>query len=243
MAVDIGEITATIEALTQEYYTISHNLANVSTAGYKRRRNEFVQALAGLEGGVGRGSTGQVAVVEAIDFSQGSLEQTQRPLDIALHGKGFLVVETPNGPLYTRSGSLYANPQGQLVDCQGRLIAGQTGPIVIPAGVELAAVNVAEDGSVGAAGSTFGRLQLVDFGQSEKDLVSAGDGCFQAPVGVNPQPAGSVVVKQGYRESSNVNVMQELVKLIAVSRLYESNMKLLAAGQQNSASILSVAAG
>ena len=98
---DIGEVTATINALTQEYYTIAHNLANVSTVGYKRRRNEFVQELAGLEGKASSEPSGEVTVVGVLDFSQGALQQTQRGLDVALSGKGFFVVETATGPLYT----------------------------------------------------------------------------------------------------------------------------------------------
>jgi len=243
VAADIGEITASINALTQEYYTIAHNLANVSTVGYKRRRNEFVQELAGLEGKTSAEPSGEVTVVGVLDFSQGALQQTQRGLDVALSGKGFFVVETPTGPLYTRNGVFHTNQQGQLVDSEGRLIAGEAGPIVIPQGMGLSGLNISEYGGISAGGTTFGKFRLMDFGENEKDLVSVGTSCFQAPEGVNPVAAEEAVVKQGYRESSNVNAVEELVKLMAVTRLYESNMKILAAEQQNSSSILSVAAG
>lgn len=240
---DTSEITASIDALTQEYYTITQNLANVSTTGYKRRLSEFVQVLSQVQGAGGVADAPEITAVGAIDFSQAGLEQTGRGLDAAISGRGFFVVETPDGPLYTRNGVFHTNQQGQLVDSCGRLVAGESGPIVIPRQVPVSSVRIAADGGISAGGSDVGRLRLVDFGEDQGLLVSVGDGCFRVPEDVRPGAAEGIVVKQGYRESSNVNIVEELVKLITVTRMYESNMKLLKRQQENTSSLLSVAAG
>jgi len=241
MSTNAGETAASVNVLIQEYYTITHNLANVSTVGYKRRFNEFVNALANREEQTGSEGGEEITPKGVIDFSQGGVQQTGRPLDFALYGMGFFVIETPEGALYTRNGVFHTNQQGQIVDCQGRLVGGQAGPIVIPSGTALSELNVSEDGNVSIGGASVGKLRLVDFGENQSQLVSVGGSCFQPPAGVLPAPAGETSVKQGYRESSNVNVVEELVKLIAVTRLYESNMKILTTQQKNSDSILSVA--
>lgn len=243
MALDIEEIKASINALTEEYYTITHNVANVSTTGYKRRRNEFINILADEQAAAESESTETTVSKGILDFSQGGLQQTDRPLDCALYGEGFFVVETPTGPLYTRSGVFHTNAQGQVVDLQGRLISGQGGPIVIPAGVGPSAIKVSEDGNISGGGAPVGKFRVVEFGENQSELVSVGGNCFQAPEGVVAQPAENIVVRQGYRESSNVSVMEELVKLITVTRLYQSNMKLLEVNQQSAGTIIGVAVG
>jgi len=247
------QVSSSINALMQEYETITHNLANVNTAGYKRRCNTFSKSLqeqmtglleqmTGAETGTDTYSPGSIELNSSLDFSQGSLSETDRPLDFALHGKGFFVIETPNGPLYTRNGIFQINQNGQIIDSQGRIVAGEGGPITIPSEVGISQVSVSSDGSVSAGGITIGKFQLVDFEDNEAKLVPTGDSCYRMPdKNIQPVAAENIIVKQGSQEVSNVEMIEELVDMIMVSRLYEANMKFIAARKEVASSITSAA--
>jgi flagellar basal body rod protein FlgG len=244
VADSIEQITASVDALMEEFYVITHNLANVSTVGYKRRCNAFTRALEAQGMPEDNYSPGTIDLNSVFDFSQGDAVQTGRPLDLALNGNGFFVVETPDGPLYTRNGAFQTNHNGQIVDSQGRIVAGEAGPITIPLNVALSEVAVTSEGSVIVDGVTAGRFTLVDFADNENKLESVGAGCFQMPdETVVPMTAENVVITQGYHEASNVKIVDELVDMIMVSRLYESNMKIIAAQKEASSSIMGVAMG
>jgi flagellar basal body rod protein FlgG len=238
------QISASLDALVQEFYTITHNLANVGTAGFKRRCNAFSKAMEAQGPISDNYSPGSIDLNSVLDFSQGNIVETGRPLDFAVHGSGFFVIETPDGPLYTRNGIFFTNQNGQIVDSEGRIVAGQGGPITVPAGVALSQLSASSDGSIRAGETTIGRFNLVDFGENEHKLTSVGASCFQMPdPEVVPVEADNVVLKQGYHEASNVKLVDELVDMIMVSRLYEANMKLLSAQTEASTSIMNVALG
>jgi flagellar basal body rod protein FlgG len=244
MAEITTQVAPTIEALTQEFNIITHNLANVSTVGYKRRSNAFSQYLKTRQGGEDTYSPGTIDLNSSFDFSQGSVVETGRPLDFALFGKGFFVIETPEGPLYTRNGVFLTNQNGQISDVQGRIVAGEGGPITIPLGAGLSQINVSDNGAISAAGTTIGKFRLVDFGENESTLVPTGANCFIMPdESIIPDTAENIVVKQGYQESSNVKIIDELVDMIMVARLYEANMKFVSASNETSSSIIGVAMG
>lgn len=239
-----AQVSTTIEALTQEFEILTHNLANASTVGYKRRCNAFSSSLKSHFEGVDSYSPGTLDINSALDFSQGNLVRTGRPMDCALFGRGFFVVETPNGPLYTRNGVLRTNQNGQLVDSSGRIIAGQAGPITIPATVAISQLHIAADGTIAAGAVNIGKFQIVDFGQNENKLVPAGENCLSMPdENVRPVAAENTVVKQGFQEASNVKIVDELVDMIMVTRLYQANMKLISAQSESTGSIMTVAMG
>jgi flagellar basal body rod protein FlgG len=128
------------------------------------------------------------------------------------------------------------------VDTDGRIVAGQGGPITVPPNVGLSELEVSSDGSIHAGSTTLGKFRVVDFGADESKLESVGSSCFQMPdPDVVPSEAQNVVVRQGYHESSNVKTIDELVDMIMVSRLYEANVKLLSAQKETSSSLMSVA--
>jgi flagellar basal-body rod protein FlgF len=231
-----------INSLMQEYNTITHNLANASTNGYKRRVNAFSQILDSITN-ANQPATGTPAIKLGIDFSQGHMVQTGRSLDLALQGDGLFVVETPEGPLYTRSGSFQTNGQGQIVDPQGRIIAGEGGAIVVPKEVSLSALNISQDGKVSTGSLIIGRLKIVEFSNRSQDLTPAGTNCFAANGSGEPKVATKTTVQQGYQESSNVNAMEELVGLITVTRVYESSMKILTSKSDSDKSLLTAAMG
>ncbi|MBN1505470.1 MAG: flagellar hook basal-body protein [Sedimentisphaerales bacterium] len=240
---DIGtQVSASLDALTREFDIVAHNLANANTAGYKRRCNAFTKALEGQTGGQEDSGAGEKTQT-ALDFSQGSLVQTDRTLDFALYGKGFFVIETPDGPLYTRHGVFQTNPNGQVVDISGRVVAGVAGPISLPADIDPLQINVSTDGRISAAGAGIGQFRVVEFPETEDQLISVGNTCLRAPKGVQPVEATSPVVKQGYQEASNVKVVDELVNMITVSRLYEANMRLVNVNKDATNSMVNVAMG
>jgi flagellar basal body rod protein FlgG len=233
MADTTAQLSASLNALTREFDTIAHNLANVSTAGYKRQCSSFTKSLADQTGEGGG----------ALDFSQGHLINTGRSLDVALHGKGFFVLETPDGPLYTRHGIFRENENHQIVDVEGRVAAGANGPVSIPEGTDVTHITVSQDGQVSASGSVVGQFRIVDFGEDEAKLVPTGLCCFQAPKDIRPKDAEDVVVRQYCQEASNVKMAEELVSMILVTRMYESNMKLVNVKKDTTDSVIGVAMG
>lgn len=234
------QVSSSIDALTKEFEIIAHNLANVSTAGFKRRCNAFSQYLETQEAGTETYSPGSIELNTVFDFSQGNIVETGRSLDFALHGKGFFVIETPKGPLYRRNGMFYRNQNGQITDSQGRIVSGQAGPITIPIDIGIEQVSVSSDGSISAGNIAIGKFRLVDFADNEDKLVPYGENCYLMPdENIQPVAAENIVVKQGYQEASNVKIIDELVDMIMVSRLYEANMKFFTASMEVANSIIS----
>jgi flagellar basal-body rod protein FlgF len=234
-------ISESIDALERQFELITHNMANVSTAGFKRHCSNFAQALAAETGT--DAPAGTEALEETVDFSQGTLVQTDRTLDVGLYGKGFFVLESPEGPLYTRHGTFLTNQNGQIVDTMGRLVAGTAGPLLVPSNLDVSQIHIDSAGRVTAGQASLGQLQIVAFADQESQLVPAGLNCFWAPPEVVPKDAVDVTVRQGCQEASNVKLIDELVNMITVSRLYEANMKLLAKSSETTSAAISVAMG
>jgi flagellar basal-body rod protein FlgF len=238
------QVSTSLDALTKEYEIITHNLANASTAGYKRRCNAFSKVLEMQNADSPTYSPGSVELNSSFDFSQGSIVETSRKLDFALYGKGFFEIETLNGPVYTRNGIFNVNQNGQIVDFQGRIVSGQTGPITIPSSIGTSQINVSADGSISANGTAIGQFKLVDFGDDENKLAPIGGSCYRpTEPDIEPVTAENVIVKQGYQEASNVQIIDELVDLIMVSRLYEANTDFINASKETTSSLISVAMG
>jgi flagellar basal-body rod protein FlgF len=237
---DLGtQVATTLNALMNEFDIIAHNMANVSTAGYKRRCSSFSAALAAQ---TGDGTGSPTITAGGIDFSQGNMIETGQPLDVALYGKGFFVIETPDGPLYTRHGSFRTNQNGQVVDAQGRMVSGDAGPLAVPTEVDVSELQIGNDGRISARGAVIGQFRIIDFpGKSDK-LVPTGFNCYRASKDAEqPTAAEGIVIKQGYQEGSNVQLVEELVNMIMVSRIYEANAKLVNARKDMSSSAMGVA--
>jgi len=242
MSAITDQVSTSIEALTQEFNIIAHNLANVSTVGFKRRCNAFSKSLEAQD--PESYSPGTIDLNSVFDFSQGSIAETSRPLDFALHGKGFFVIETPEGPRYTRNGTFSTNQNSQIVDSLGRIVAGQAGPITIPGNIGISQLNVSDDGTISVGETAIGKFRLVDFNDNENELIPTGDSCYLMPdPNIQPVEAQNIIVKQGYQEASNVQIIDELVDMILVTRLYEANMDSITAEQQASSGLMSVAMG
>lgn len=197
--------------------TLSHNLANLSTTGFKRRTS-FVHALQ-----TARGGAAELRVGTKYDFSQGELEYDAEPLHLALEGQGFFAVEGQDGEVYTRNGSFSLTSDGVLVTAQGDpLVWAESRGGLNPTGEE---INVDPDGSVWQAGRSVGRLQITNFTELTR-LGQNGAGYFVAPDGLE-ETAHTATVHQGALEKSNASAIEEMISMIAVQRSFERASSVL----------------
>ncbi len=241
-----------LDAQQTQLDTITHNLANVSTNGYKRSHAVFEDLLyqnvrqagaqdsqqtqlpTGLQLGVG-----VRPVATARVFTQGNLQQTDNKLDIAINGNGFFQVQMPDGSVgYTRDGSFRVDAQGQMVTSNGMPV---TPPVTIPQNAT--GITVGGDGVVTVTTpnnvnpTQVGQIQLATFinpagldprGQNLYFETSASGTATIGAAGTN----GIGLLKQGFVETSNVNVVEELVAMIQAQRAYEINSKAIQTSDQ-----------
>jgi flagellar basal-body rod protein FlgF len=153
-----------------------------------------------------------------MDFTTGSMRQTEQPLDVAMAGDGFLVVQTPRGERYTRNGALTIDAAGQLVTQQGDLVVGLEGPITIQPGE----VSIGQDGRIASGGQPMGQLKIVRFQDPRTALLKEGHSLFVAASGEQPVAAPQTIVNQGVLESSNVNTVAEMAAMMQNNREFES---------------------
>jgi flagellar basal body rod protein FlgG len=234
---------SSLEALGLQYRLVTHNLANSNTAGFKRSHAVFEEILAAQAAAAAAGETGSIAAGASVDFTQGPLIRTGRPLDLAINGEGFFVVEdasAPGGQLYTRNGVFRVNDRRQLVDAAGRTVAGTAGPIILPETASPEQLSVSRDGTLSAGGEPIGRLRIVAFEEASV-LEPVGASLFRAAADAFPREAANVAVQGGFQEGSNVSTVEELMNLIMVTRLYEANMNTVRAQDERMKSILEVA--
>lgn len=210
-------------SLRRELDVIANNIANLNTSGFKSESMMFEQYLdptARHEAFAGNDRRVAFVLDRATlqDFSQGPLQRTDAPLDVAIDGPGFLTVQTPNGDRYTRAGNLHLNAQGQLVNSLGQFVQGQSGAVVFePNDTNIA---IAADGTVSTQNGDRGKIRLVRFANPER-LNVEGNGLYAAPNGVTPlaaEPATRLV--QGALEKSNVQAVREMNRMIEVTRAY-----------------------
>ena len=221
--------------LERQMDVVANNVANVNTNGYKADKSLFQEYLkSGAHEDNFVGTDRSVSYVQDNgtfkDFSQGPAEPTKSPLDVAIDGGGFLVVQTPAGERYTRDGALQINNQGQLVTAAGNPVLGTSGPIVFqPTDHD---INVAADGTItvvegsNKADSIRGKLRLVSFPDAQKALKE-GLNLYAAGEGGAPQADTKSQLRQGFIEKSNVNAVAEMSRMIEVTRAYTQISTLL----------------
>jgi flagellar basal-body rod protein FlgF len=206
---------------------LSNNLANTNTVGYKGDRlfEEIVQYS--TKNIAEADKADQVTGIpvtrqrEVTDFSPGSILETGNPLNIAITGNGFFVVQSPQGKRYTRQGDFQINTKGQLLSADGLPVLGEQGPITLPAGQ----VYIDDSGHVSVDGQEIERLKLVDFNDRTK-LAKEGNGRFVLTDDSETEvPATSPNLKQGALESSNVNPVRLMAELLDTRRQFEAMQK------------------
>jgi len=241
-----------MEAQQTKLDTISNNLANVSTNGYKRASVVFEDLIYQNLRQAGANSSEQTTlptglqvglgvrpVATSRSFTQGNLQQSSNPMDLAIRGNGFFQIQLPDGTTgYTRDGSFQVSSTGLLVTNNGYTV--QPG-ITIPATAQ--SVTIGNDGTVSvvlpgqALPSTVGQLQLAGFvnpaGLEPKGQNIFGETAASGTPNVGtPGQNGLGFVQQGFVETSNVNVVEELVQMIQTQRAYELNSKAIQTSDQ-----------
>ena len=219
---------AGMAAQQQRLDALSNDLANVNTTGYKRVRVAFrdlvyTPAGPGARQNVSEGS-GAAATSVGRGSAQGALKRTDRPLDVALDGPGFLAVRRPDGtPALTRDGNLRLDEQNRLVTNDGLL----TG-VRVPNGTPEDQIQIAPDGTVRAAGRQVGRLDLVTV-RSADGLAPNGDNSFSLTAASGPATAANAVValEQGALEASNVDMGEAMAEMMEAQRSFELASKAI----------------
>lgn len=190
---------------------IANNMANLRTAGFKSDTPVFAEVLrAGLD---------QIYVAPqetAPDLSQGPLRRTGNPLDVALEGRGFLLVETPSGERLTRAGALSRGQNGQIL-CNQHPVLGEGGPLQLTG---RGPVEIGSDGTVLEGGRQVGRLRLVDTAPGTR-LVRESGVRFAVEDPSKLLPAPGCLVRQGFLEQANVKATTTMTQLIAAQRTFE----------------------
>ena len=218
---------------------VAHNLANVSTAGYRAEEHRL-RAVQVQSNATPKGLPTRAFVVDAsmhTDFAPGPLLYTGRSFDMAVQGQGWMAVQTADGgEAYTRDGSFEINVNGVLQTRGGLPVQGDGGPISIPPEVK---VSVGVDGTIsvvtesGAQNTVnvVGRVKLVY--PPEADLVRGEDGLFRLKDGGAAPVDERARIAAGYTEGSNVNAAEQMVSMISLARQFEMQMKLLSAADAN----------
>lgn len=217
---------------------ISNDLANAGTTGYKKEKisvssfkEEYLKRLDDSqnfipnEARIGKITYGAKVDEVYTDFTQGSIRATSNDTDLAIQGDGFFVVETPNGPAYTRDGSFMVDGEGNLVTTEGYLVMGEEGPISLgedyfSSGAKLV---IQSNGTIYAGGEYIDKLSMASF-EDPRSLTKLDDNLYTS-TGEQTEFTGSII--QSYLEVSNVNTVDAMVDMITVARAYETNQKMI----------------
>jgi flagellar basal-body rod protein FlgG len=213
---------------------ITNNITNVDTTGYKKDQllsRSFKDmliskiddpAVVNYSTAIGSQNTG-VHIDEVVtDFSSGSLEETGEMTDLAIQGDGFFTVSTKNGERYTRDGSFSVNSEGYLVTADGNYVLGTSGKIRVGTGK----FTVSEQGVVSVNGTPAGKLKIVNFADTA-GLRKEGSNLYANYSTSIVSSTGETAVKQGCLEGSNVDIASEMVDMLSVSRMYETNQRMV----------------
>jgi len=215
-------------ALRRQLDVTANNIANMNTAGYKGQHMLFVEYLAKPQGIGVQPRDQKMSMVQDLsvirDLRAGPLAHTGNPLDVALQGDGYLVVETSSGPRYTRTGTMQLDGNRRIVDMNGLPLLGEGDqPIEIPQ--EAGAITIKGDGTIETAqGGAIGRLQIVRFDRPQF-MQEIGGGLYASDD--EPQPAEDTRVVQGAIEQSNVQAVVEMTQMTEILRQYQSTQRMI----------------
>ncbi len=209
-----------MEAQQQQFDAISNDMANVDTPGYQSTIMGFHDLLysSGDYGSNVATGAGTAAQIVGRDQTQGAIQQTGQPLDVAVQGEGYIEVRRPDGTIgLTRNGALQINEKRQLTNQQGMLVQP---PITIPSGVDPSQVSIESDGTVQAGSQKLGKISLVDV-PAPDGLVADGDSVFSATAASGAiKTAKGASLQQGALEGSNVNMGSEMSEMMAAQQQY-----------------------
>ncbi|MDA8260102.1 MAG: flagellar basal-body rod protein FlgF [Betaproteobacteria bacterium] len=221
--------------ILEQQATTSHNLANATTTGFRAQIDQF--RAVPVQGAPLATRAFVVDSTTGSDFRGGAIQHTGRELDVAVQGDGWIAVQAADGSeAYTRNGSLKMDENGVLLTRDGLAVMGDGGPLAIPPGRNIAlakdgTISLVPDGSAATGLTSVGRLKLVNPPQA--DLVRGDDGLFRLKDGSAADADPKVNLVSGALESSNVNVVDEMVNMISLARQFDMQMKLLQNAENN----------
>ena len=219
MRYEISEITKLCEHRISQLDAVTHNLANINTPGFKFENLYFAAKNKDAKGDA---TASLFSPFLSVDYSQGIMQKTDNPLDVAIQGDGFFTIQTKNGPAYTRKGNFTVNKNNLLVTQSGEYVLGEKGPIVING----KNVNIDKEGNVKVDGNDVDKLSIVNF-DNIKAIVRYGEGLFIDPGKGGMKRLEKPEVSSRHLESSNVNAVNEMVKMIDIQRSFESYQKVI----------------
>jgi flagellar basal-body rod protein FlgF len=204
---------------------IANNLANASTPAFKRESVKFQEMIAQVTPSDTQTGPQDVSFVKDTgvtrDMTQGSMQITNAPYDVAINGKGYMVIQTPQGDRYTRNGHFTLDPNGQLVTSDGAPVMGDGGAITVTS--DDGDIHIAADGTVSGKNGDIGKLRLVDF-PNDRALVKEGNSLYSTTQ--TPTDTTDATFTQGMLESSNVQPVLEISHMIEVMRAYQATATL-----------------
>ncbi len=207
--------------LERQMDVISTNLANLQTAGFKSENMIFSELIEKTDTGDFLSIVHDVGFVR--DLEEGPMVGTNSPLDLAIHGKGYFVVETPDGQRYTRHGIFQLDATGNIVTTEGHKLLN-TGGAAITVPLDAGIISISRDGVISADAEEIGLIKLVRF-DNEQALTKVGSGLYDAE-GQTPRNAADAEILQGMVENSNVNGVVEMTRMIDTVRAYQAAGKL-----------------
>jgi flagellar basal-body rod protein FlgF len=216
----------------------SHNLANVSTTGFRADLAAFQTRAVDGTGWASRAYAANTTV--GWNEHSGAIVSTGRDLDVAIQGKGWLAVQGPDGnEAYTRAGDLSVDATGTLRNGAGRVVLGDAGPITVPPYTSIfiardGTISIVPQGQSASTTATVGRLKLVN--PQPETVERSEDGLFRLRDGTAASPDATVQVAAGALESSNVNAADAMVNMIELARRFEMQVKAITTAEQNAAS-------
>lgn len=200
---------------------IATNLANLGTAGFKVENMIFTELLEQTADGEILSLVHDASFMR--DLSEGPMVGTQSPLDLAIHGQGYFVVNTPDGERYTRHGVFQLDDGGQIVTTEGHTVLNSGGaPIAVP--LDASTITITRDGTVSADAQEVGQIKLVSF-ENPQALSKVGSGLYEA-IDQSPTTDPESEILQGMVESSNVKGVVEMTRMVDTVRSYQAAAKL-----------------
>jgi flagellar basal-body rod protein FlgF len=203
--------------------TLSQNMVNISTPGYRRAvpsAPAFERALEAAQPGA-TGSAPPAVRPAAVDLSHGAVKQTGRAWDLAIDGDGYFELATPEGPVYTRAGDFALDARGRLVSQSGFAVQGTQGDIVLDG----PAAAIGRDGRITQDGRDIGQLRIVRFANAAA-LERSASGALRPAAGASGEIDTRAQLLSGHLEGSNVAPMREMVAMLQTTRHFESAQKL-----------------
>ena len=226
-------------ALWRQMEVVANNMANANTPAYKGEQMMFTEYLTKSRSG-DRAMGDKIAFVQDIglvrDTREGTLTKTDNKLDVALHGDGYFVIDTPEGQRFTRNGHFRLDEAGMMVTTDGSAVM-QTGDLPIIFAPNETRIEIARDGTVSSENGIVGKLHVVRF-PNQQELRKVGASLFDSPTA--PEDVARPEVHQGMIEESNVEPIVEITKMIEVMRTYQGVQNLIEAEHERQRKVIQV---